>query len=173
MWRFESVHSFGSVGNLYQKMHFVGSNLSTGSKSPKCIYKISKNFRVEKNGEISRNLRFSLVFVPASKSDTHHGWGSRIRTYECQSQSLVPYRLAIPQYSLFHEHSNYTISFSNCQAFSSLDFVFFKKVRGRNLQREISSPQASFLQISLQYRSARYPVPGISGRRHTESQAVQ
>ena len=25
------------------------------------------------------------------------GWGSRIRTYECQSQSLVPYRLAIPQ----------------------------------------------------------------------------
>ena len=28
------------------------------------------------------------------------GWGSRIRTYECQSQSLVPYRLAIP-HSLF------------------------------------------------------------------------
>ena len=25
-----------------------------------------------------------------------HGWGSRIRTYECQSQSLVPYHLAIP-----------------------------------------------------------------------------
>ena len=32
MWRFESVHSFGSVGKLYQKMHFVGSNLSTGSE---------------------------------------------------------------------------------------------------------------------------------------------
>ena len=28
------------------------------------------------------------------------GWGSRIRTYECQSQSLVPYRLAIPQYAV-------------------------------------------------------------------------
>ncbi len=55
------------------------SNLSTDPKSPKCIYNISKNFRVEKNGEISRNLRFSLVFVPASKSDTHHGWGSRIQ----------------------------------------------------------------------------------------------
>ena len=98
MWRFESVHSFGSVGNLYQKMHFAGSNLSTDPKCPKCIYKISKNFRVEKSGEISRNLRFSRFFVPASKSDTHHGWGGRIRTDECQSQSLVPYRLATPQY---------------------------------------------------------------------------
>jgi hypothetical protein len=26
-----------------------------------------------------------------------YGWGSRIRTYECQDQNLVPYRLAIPQ----------------------------------------------------------------------------
>ena len=78
-------------------MHFAGSNLSTDPKCPKCIYKISKNFRVEKSGEISRNLRFSRFFVPASKSDTHHGWGGRIRTDECQSQSLVPYRLATPQ----------------------------------------------------------------------------
>ena len=80
MWRFESVHSFASVGNLYQKMHFAGSNLSTDPKCPKCIYKISKNFRVEKSGEISRNLRFSRFFVPASKSDTHHGWDGRIWT---------------------------------------------------------------------------------------------
>ena len=79
-------------------MHFVGSNLSTDRKCPKCIYKISKNFRVEKNGEISRNLRFSLVFVPASKSDTHHGWDGRIRTDGCGSQSPVPYRLATSQY---------------------------------------------------------------------------
>ena len=98
VWRFESVHGFASVGNLYQKMHFAGSNLSTDPKCPKCIYKISKNFRVEKSGEISRNLRFSRFSVPASKSDTHHGWGGRIRTDECQSQSLVPYRLATPQY---------------------------------------------------------------------------
>ena len=27
----------------------------------------------------------------------YNGWGSRIWTYECESQSLVPYRLAIPQ----------------------------------------------------------------------------
>ena len=84
MWRFESVHGFTSVGNLYQKMHFAGSNPATGQKTPKCIYKISKNFRVEKSGEISRNLRFSRFFVPASKSDTHHGWDSWTRTSEMQ-----------------------------------------------------------------------------------------
>jgi hypothetical protein len=27
-----------------------------------------------------------------------NGWGGWIRTNECQSQSLVPYRLATPQY---------------------------------------------------------------------------
>ena len=68
-------------GDLYQKMHFAGSNLSTDPKCPKCIYKISKNFRVEKSGEISRNLRFSRFFVPASKSDTHHGYGLQKRSY--------------------------------------------------------------------------------------------
>ena len=31
------------------------------------------------------------------------GWGSWIRTNECQSQSLMPYRLAIPQYFYFHK----------------------------------------------------------------------
>ena len=62
VWRFESVHGFASVGNLYQKMHFAGSNPATVRKTPKCIYKISKNFRVEKSGEISRNLRFLLIF---------------------------------------------------------------------------------------------------------------
>ena len=82
MWRFESVHGFAAVGNLYQDMHFAGSNLSTEPKSPKCIYKISKNFSVEKSGEISRNLRFSRFFYAASKSDTHHGWDSWIRTSE-------------------------------------------------------------------------------------------
>ena len=67
---------FWFCGESISKMHFVGSNLSTDPKSSKCTYKISKNFRVEKNGEISRNLRFSLVFVPASESDTHHSWDS-------------------------------------------------------------------------------------------------
>ena len=38
------------------------------------------------------------------------GWDSRIRTYECWSQSPVPYRLAISQYKLrtnmIRGHSN-------------------------------------------------------------------
>ena len=54
------------------RIYFCGESISKnafrrfesgyGSKTPKCIYKISKNFRVEKAGEISRNLRFFFVF---------------------------------------------------------------------------------------------------------------
>ena len=57
----------------------ASSNPATDPKCPKCIYKISKNFRVEKSGEISRNLRFSRFFVPASFSDTHHVLTLRFR----------------------------------------------------------------------------------------------
>jgi hypothetical protein len=32
--RFESIQGFGLVGNLYEKMHFAGSNLSTDPKFP-------------------------------------------------------------------------------------------------------------------------------------------
>ena len=62
------------MGRIFERLRKVcgGSNPATDPKCPKCIYKISKNFRVEKTGEISRNLRFSRFFVPASKSDTHH-----------------------------------------------------------------------------------------------------
>ena len=38
MWRFESVHGFASVGNLYQKMHFAGSNLSWDPKRMKSCW---------------------------------------------------------------------------------------------------------------------------------------
>ena len=78
MWRFESVYR---------------PENSTEDKPSvqKCIYKILKNFRNEKStlanqgaGEISRNLPFSRFFVPASKSDTHHGWDSWTRTSEMQ-----------------------------------------------------------------------------------------
>jgi hypothetical protein len=47
-------------GDLYQKIHFAGSNLAT---DPKRIYKIPKNIRVEKSEEISRNLRFSCALA--------------------------------------------------------------------------------------------------------------
>ena len=38
VWRFGSVYSFGSVGNLYQKMHFAGSNPATDPKRMKSCY---------------------------------------------------------------------------------------------------------------------------------------
>ena len=47
-------------------MHFAGSNLSTDPKCPKCIYKISKKFRVkkaEKSLEISAFLVFSCLHL--------------------------------------------------------------------------------------------------------------
>jgi len=48
-------------------MHSAGSNLSTAQKCPKCIYKISKNFRVEKSGEISRKQQG----IRALREDLH------------------------------------------------------------------------------------------------------
>ena len=98
MWRFESVHGFASVGNLYQKMHFAGSNPDTASKRAKGIYKTPKKCRGEKTGEISRNLPFSRFSSFGSKLTCHHGWDGRIRTDECRSQSPVPYRLATSHY---------------------------------------------------------------------------
>lgn len=45
-------------------------------------------------------MKASFIFAAFSAAR----WGSRIRTYACQSQSLVPYRLAMPhplQYNIF------------------------------------------------------------------------
>ena len=44
------------------------------------IYEKPKKVIGAKNGDISRNLRFSRFFVPASKSDTHHVWIGQFRT---------------------------------------------------------------------------------------------
>ena len=70
MWRFESVHSFASVGNLYQKMHFAGSNLSTdpkwcakrGNASTK-FWKTLESKKAEKSLEISAFLVFSCLHL--------------------------------------------------------------------------------------------------------------
>ena len=35
-----------------------------------------------------------------------NGWGGRIRTYECQIQILVTYRLSTPQIYLWKENRN-------------------------------------------------------------------
>ena len=44
-------------------MHFAGSNLSRDPKCPKCIYKISKNFKAEKSLETSAFLVFSCLHL--------------------------------------------------------------------------------------------------------------
>ena len=44
LWRFEAVHGFASVGNLYQKMHFAGSNLSTDPKTAQSAEMHLQNF---------------------------------------------------------------------------------------------------------------------------------
>ena len=47
-----------------------------------------------------RNLPFNANKSSHLKMTACFGWGGRIRTAACQSQSLVPYRLATPQYYL-------------------------------------------------------------------------
>ena len=45
-----------------------------------------------------QSIAYYVVFVyNFFQKIAKSGWGSRIWTYECKSQSLVPYRLAIPQ----------------------------------------------------------------------------
>ena len=130
LWRFESVHGFGSVGNLYQKMHFSGSNPATdpkGNEIVRCTMKSS--LRSDEIFGVSPQMKLNPPPSPAerqisSRRDFIHrrwissaiggfsckkhlrkqvlfaGWDGRIRTDECGSQSPVPYRLATPQY--FH-----------------------------------------------------------------------
>lgn len=59
------------------------------------------------------------------------GWGSWIRTNECQSQSLMPYRLAIPQFHLFTcvILSNFSIF---CKHFA-MPFLTFFQIRQKRL----------------------------------------
>ena len=80
-----------------KKALFVSPSPDTASKRAKGIYETPKKLRVEKTGEISRNLPFSRFSSFGSKLTCHHGWDGRIRTDECRSQSPVPYRLAITQ----------------------------------------------------------------------------
>ena len=77
------------------------------SSTRKCIYKNPKNFRVEKSGEISRNLRFSRFFVPASKSDTHHVYGLQKRyfpRFAIRIRTLVKYNAFRLKGEKLHQH---------------------------------------------------------------------
>ena len=127
-------------------MHFVGSNLSTEPKCPKCIYKITGVYKMDsryarllptpyenklstakgkRTNHIRNNVaKWSEDTIPATKKGHPKrcpfvagidGFGPS----KCQSQSLVPYRLAISQYLLLYS----IIFYYYCQAF----YTFLKK----------------------------------------------
>ena len=70
VWRVESVHGFASVGKLYQKMHFAGSNLS---KAPKrCASRARR-------GNASTKFRKTSE----SKKESSKANGPDLRTVAC------------------------------------------------------------------------------------------
>ena len=56
-----NLSTFLVVWGIYINKCISLVRIRTDPKFAKCIYKILKNFRVEKNGEISRNLSFSVL----------------------------------------------------------------------------------------------------------------
>ena len=80
----ESSHKVDCFREDAKKALFVSPSPDTASKRAKGIYETQKKFRVEKTGEISRNLPFSRFSSLGSKLTCHHGWDGRIRTGEMQ-----------------------------------------------------------------------------------------
>ncbi len=113
----------------------------------------SKKLRSRKKRRNLTKSPFFLVFVPASKSSTHVGWGSRIRTYECQSQSLVPYRLAIPQRMIL---AYYITKKQSCQDSFSIFFKFRKVFSNLKFKFEVN---VTFIWVGQQ-NSKRNPASG-------------
>jgi len=79
--KFESVHRFGAVGNLYQKKHFAGSNPDTepkGNEIVRCTMKSS--LRSEEIFGVSPQMKLNPPLSPAvrqisSRSDfIHRRW---------------------------------------------------------------------------------------------------
>ena len=66
------------------------------------------------------------------------GWGSRIRTYECQSQSLVPYRLAIPHW--YYVFTSTLQLYHIIALLSSIFFCFLKKSFFKRRKRHLAFP---------------------------------
>ena len=112
MWRFESVHGFASVGNLYQKIHFAGSNLSTDPKSPKCapphfnhavgVYEIKAKPCMESA---------TCCGMESSRSDVWHQSEGRIHADAwCHTPAAIPYTTA----SWLHTNPSDWIEKSTC-----------------------------------------------------------
>ena len=77
-----------------KKVRFRQFESFDSKKYRKWIYGNSKKVRVEKSGEISRNLRFSRFFSVGSKSTVKHGRGRRIRTRDPRFWRPVLYQLS-------------------------------------------------------------------------------
>ena len=80
---FKSFRLFNSVSLFLENPVFAGSDPRGRKKSQNGSVFFSKKFRVEKTGEISRNLPFSLVFSCGLILTTQHGRGRRILNPVC------------------------------------------------------------------------------------------
>ncbi len=113
--------------NFYEdfiKKSLFGSSSPFGRlKRANSIYKNSKKLRVEKNGEISRNLRFSLVFASVSKSFANDGRGRRARTHDPRFWRPVLYQLSYTP--IFITCYCDLCIISHCFAFFKTFFKFF------------------------------------------------
>ena len=69
-----------------KKALFVSPSPDTASKRAKGIYETQKKFRVEKTGEIYRNLPFSRFFSSGSKLTCHHVSTGQFRCRICVIQ---------------------------------------------------------------------------------------
>ena len=83
-----------STGVLAVKNDFSGLTSFEISKMRNDIFIFLKNRRVEKNGEISRNLRFSLFFYPISFLGTNDGRGTKTRTLDTRFWRPLLYQLS-------------------------------------------------------------------------------
>ena len=79
---------------LAVKNDFSGLTSFEISKMRNDIFIFLKNRRVEKNGEISRNLRFSRFFYPISFLGTKHGRGTKTRTLDTRFWRPLLYQLS-------------------------------------------------------------------------------
>ena len=91
------------------KIYFLRKSLRVALTRPTSLYKGGKSLRLAltRPTSILREARRREKWMVKSKIGKHflclpiYGWGGRIWTYECSSQSAVSYRLTPPQYLLF------------------------------------------------------------------------
>ena len=122
-----------------KKALFVSPSPDTASKRAKGIYETPKKFRVEKTGEISRNLPFSRFSSSGSKLTCHHGWDSWTRTSEMQESKscALPTWLYPNIFLVIFYHTKKTMSIQKSRR--SGIFVF-EIISALIFRRELYSP---------------------------------